>query len=422
MAKTISTKSAAPNVSDAANLSGEANGSKQFDVVIAGGGMAGCTLAWALTQANSQLSIAIVEQQAVLSSESKPGQLSQASFDSRSVALAAASVDLLQQWHLWPSLAADACPIKQVKVSDRGHFGKVNLDAQDYQREALGYVLEVEHLGNLLRTKLAKSTQITWLQPNIIAAINPEQDWQQLQLDDGQQLACKLLVIAEGGASPSRGLAGISMSQQHYSQTAVIANLALQHTHDFKAFERFTAHGPIALLPLTKQRYSLVYTTTATEAERLLQLTDPEFLSHMQQAFGYRAGVFTAVGQRAMYPLSLGIADAIVNHRVALLGNSLHNLHPIAGQGFNLAMRDIEQLVQLLSSSDDAGSYAVLRAYQLARQPDIKQVALATDALVRVFSNRSRLLALARNMGLLALLMCKPLKQPLARQAMGYRS
>lgn len=411
--KTLSKTSSA---SSAANTM--VNSINTFDLVIAGGGMAGSTLAWALTQANPRLKIAIIEQQA----KSKLGQASQVSFDSRSIALAAASVDLLQQWQLWSALAADACPIKQVKVSDRGHFGKVSLQHQDYQRDALGYVLEVEHLGNLLQAKLSQCPQVTWFQPNTIAAMSPEQDWQQLQLNDGQKLACKLLVIAEGGASPSRGLAGISMSQQQYGQTAVIANLALHQAHDFKAFERFTAHGPIALLPLTKQRFSLVYTTTAIEAERLLQLSDPEFLSHMQQAFGYRAGVFSAVGQRAMYPLSLGMADTIVSHRVALLGNSLHNLHPIAGQGFNLAMRDIEQLVQLLTTTDDAGSYGLLRAYQQARQADIKQVALATDALVRLFSNRSRLLALTRNMGLFALLMCKPLKQPIAMHAMGYRS
>ncbi|MGI5308915.1 2-octaprenyl-6-methoxyphenyl hydroxylase [Rheinheimera sp. WS51] len=390
----------------------------EFDLVIAGGGMAGSTLAWALSQANPSLTIAVIEQQAKV----EPGQVNQASFDSRSIALAAASVDLLQQWHLWPTLVANACAIKHVKVSDRGHFGKVSLQQKDYAKDALGYVLEVEHLGNLLRAKLANCPQITWFAPTTISSLTPEQHWQLVQLDNGQQLRCKLLVIAEGGASASRKLAGINMTQQHYGQSAVITNLALESKHDFIAFERFTQHGPIALLPLTKQRYSLVYTTTDTHAKQLMQLSEPEFVEHMQQAFGYRAGVFSACGQRAMYPLSLGMADAIVQHRVALLGNSLHNLHPIAGQGFNLAMRDIAKLVQLLSQTDDPGSYKLLRAYEMARQEDIKQVATATDALVRLFSNQSRICALARNLGLLALLLCKPLKHPLAKHAMGYRS
>lgn len=394
---------------------------KSFDVVIAGGGMAGTTLAWALTQVNPKLRVAIVEKQPVLETASKPERCNQASFDSRSIALAAASVELLQQWQLWPELAANACPIKQVKVSDRGHFGKVSLQHQDYQQPALGYVLEVEHLGNLLLAKLKHCQQVTWFDANSIAQITPRQEYQELTLHKGQHLQAKLLVIAEGGASPSRTLAGITMPQQHYGQSAVIANLALAKNHDFSAYERFTEHGPIALLPLTKQRYSLVYTTTTVEAERLMQLSEPEFLNQIQQAFGYRAGVFSGAGQRAIYPLSLGIADSITRHRLALLGNSLHNLHPIAGQGFNLALRDIEQLVKLLSLAEDAGSYSLLRAYQQARQTDINQVALATDALVRIFSNRSRLLALARNMGLFALLMCKPLKTPLARYAMGYR-
>ncbi|MDP5137558.1 2-octaprenyl-6-methoxyphenyl hydroxylase [Rheinheimera baltica] len=387
---------------------------KQYDVVISGGGMAGTTLAWALLQAIPSLNIAIIEQQS--------GTVSSASFDSRSVALAAASAGLLQQWGLWSALEQHACAIKHIAVSDRGHFGKTHLSANEYQQMALGYVLEVDYLGAVLADKLAGCAAITRIAPNHIKQIIPQQQQQHLILHDDTELQAKLLVIAEGGAAPSRALAGFTLQEQPYGQHAIIANLALAQPHRHTAFERFTEHGPIALLPLNQQRYSLVYTTAADNVNALMQLSDTDFLNHIQQAFGYRAGVFSSVGRRVSYPLSLKRSGEIVRHRVALLGNSLHNVHPIAGQGFNLALRDIAQMVQQVLTAQQIGDYAMLRAYQAARQQDINVVTTATDALVRLFSNRSRTVALARNSGLLAMTLCDELKRPLAEQAMGLRS
>lgn len=388
--------------------------SVDFDLVIAGGGMAGSMLALALLRQAPALKVAIIEQAET--------PVSKASFDSRSIALAAASVELLQRWQLWPQLAQQACPIKTIAVSDRGHFGKTWLSADEYRLPALGQVIEVEHIGAALYQALAEHPNLSRLQPRSIAAIDKQQAWQQLTLDDGKSVSTRLLVIAEGGASNTRQLAGFSLTEQPYPQAAIIANLALSSAHQYKAFERFTEHGPIALLPLTQNRYSLVWTVPPEQVSRLLALSDSEFLAQIQQAFGYRAGVFTAVGSRAAYPLVLKQSQQVVNHRTALLGNSLHNLHPIAGQGFNLALRDIACLSQLLSEQGlaDAGGYALLRDYQQQRQADMQQVIWLTDALVRTFSNRSRLVALARNLGLTAMLLCDPLKTPLARQTMGY--
>lgn len=386
-----------------------------FDIVIAGGGMAGSTLAWALLKLNPALKLAIIEQQA--------DSVSPVSFDSRSIALAAASSALLQRWGLWDVLSSKACAIKHIHVSDRGHFGKTNITAAEYQQSALGYVLEVEHLGALLSKKLAGQRQLSRFAPASISSITPQQQQQQLTLADGRALSAKLLVIAEGGLSRSRALAGFTVQQRQYQQHAVIANLALAQPHQHSAYERFTEHGPIALLPLPQQRYSLVYTVDDSAVEHIMQLDDAAFVDHVQQAFGYRAGVFSAAGKRVSYPLSLRLSGDIVRHRVALLGNSLHNLHPIAGQGFNLALRDIAQLVQQVAAyGNDIGGYTMLRAYQHARQQDINIVSTATDALVRLFSNRSRPLALARNVGLLAMTLCDDLKRPLAEQAMGLRS
>ena len=385
------------------------------DIVIAGGGMAGSTLAVALSQALPALKLAIIEQQA--------NTISPVSFDSRSIALAAGSAELLDSWGLWRELCPNTCAIKQIKVSDRGHFGKTCLSADEYRQPALGYVVEVEHLGALLANKLSALNNVSYIAPATISAITPGLQHQQLQLSNGRTLNTRLLVIAEGGLSPSRQLAGFSVKQQPYGQHAILANLALERAHKQTAFERFTEHGPIALLPLPKQRYSLVYTADDADVACLMQLDDAAFLQQVQQAFGYRAGVFSAVGKRACYPLSLRLTGDIVRHRVALLGNSLHTLHPIAGQGFNLALRDIAQLLQQLRQhADDIGGYAMLRGYQQARQQDIKRVSTATDALVRLFSNRSRAVALGRNLGLLAMTLCDELKRPLAEQAMGYRS
>ena len=386
-----------------------------FDLVIAGGGMAGSTLAWALLQALPDLKLAIVEQQ--------PEQISSVSFDSRSIALAAASVDLLRQWGLWQGLEKHACAIDTINVSDRGHFGKTQLTAQEYRQPALGYVLEVEHMGALLSDKLATKSGLTRYAPATISDISPQQQLQHLTLADGRELSCKLLVIAEGGLSASRALAGFSTAEKPYQQHAIIANLALSQNHQHTAWERFTEHGPMALLPLPDKRYSLVYTVADDAVQQVMQLDDAAFTAHIQQAFGYRAGVFNTAGKRVCYPLSLRLSTDVVRHRVALLGNSLHSVHPIAGQGFNLAMRDIAELVaQVTTATDDIGGYAMLKRYQQARLHDIRIVSNATDALVRLFSNKSRTFALARNMGLLAMTLCDELKRPLAEQAMGYRS
>ncbi|MDP4944538.1 MAG: 2-octaprenyl-6-methoxyphenyl hydroxylase [Alishewanella sp.] len=389
-------------------------GAANFDLVIAGGGMAGSMLALSIAQRCPELTIAIVEQQAA--------RAPQASFDSRSIALAAASVEQLQQLGIWADLARHSCPILQIAVSDRGHFGKTWLSAAEYRLPALGQVVEVEHLGAVLTAKLSCYPQITRYQPNQISQLQSRQAQQQLTLQDGSAIAARLLVIAEGGQSATRQLAGITQSEQPYQQTAIICNVAIAQRHQHKAYERFTEHGPLALLPLVDNRYSVVWTVSPEQAEQLMALSEPDFLAKLQQAFGYRAGQFTGCGQRACYPLVLRQSPQVVGHRLALLGNSLHSLHPIAGQGFNLALRDIASLSDLLASDtlDEVGTYPQLRRYQLARQADMAQVIQLTDALVRCFSNRSRLIALARNVGLLALLLNDQLKQPLARQTMGY--
>ncbi len=416
---------------------------EDFDVVIAGGGMTGAMLALQLLEQQPQLRLAIIEQHAAAADALMAPKVS---FDSRSIALSAASVDLLRQWGLWAELGQHACAIEQIKVSDRGHFGKAKLTAAEFGRHSLGHVIEIEWLGALLYPKLQRYAErgaLTWFRPARISNITQAVEQLSLQLSDGRQLHSKLLILAEGGDSPTRQLAGFSCKVEPYPQSALIANIALASPHQHIAYERFTSTGPLALLPLTKQRYSLVWTLEPACAEAMLQLNEAEFLAQLQQAFGYSAGLFTAAGQRQLYPLSLKYCAEVARHRILLCGNSLHNLHPIAGQGFNLALRDIAAIVQLvtelsqqfkLQSSEwaarmptasgpelafDVGCYALWRRYQQARQADMQQVIQLTDGMVKLFSNQSRLLALGRNLGLSALMQCQGLKQRFAEQTMG---
>lgn len=389
----------------------------QYDVVIAGGGMTGAMLAFALqSQCSRKLKIAIVEKQ----SEAQIKAPSQ-SFDSRSIALSAASVDLLASWGLWPELAPHACPISHISVSDRGHIGKVKLNASDFNRQSLGQVIEIERIGETLYQRLAQmpASQISWYRPDQILKINQTVDCQQLQLASGTVLETKLLALCEGGDSPTRVLAGIGCQVQDYQQTALIANIGIAGDHQHKAFERFTASGPLALLPLTRQRYSLVWTLNADEAARLMASPSDEFLAELQQAFGYRAGVLQSVGERVIYPLSLKTAVQAASHRLVLCGNSLHNLHPIAGQGFNLALRDLAALLNLVEQHADVGCYNLTKSYANLRQQDMQQVVSLTDGLVRLFSNDSKLIALGRTLGLTLLDNCPQLKTAFAKQTMG---
>ena len=404
-------------------MSDNRSAEQALDLVIAGGGMAGSLLAYVLLSQNPALKLAIVEQSPELASGEQP---SKASFDSRSIALAHGSVELLQQWGLWQELQQSGCAIKHIQISDRGHFGKTYLNATDHQLSALGQVIEVEAIGEVLWQKLKAFTtqgRLSWFYKDAISALNPTTELQQVSLKSGAVLHAKLLVIAEGGLSPSRSLAGFELKSDDYQQHALIANIGLSDSHQHKAFERFTPTGPLALLPLTRQRYSLVWTLTPEQAAQHLNQSDAAFLAALQQAAGHRAGVFKSVGQRVVYPLSLKRATEAARHRTVLLGNSLHNLHPIAGQGFNLAIRDIFSLSLLLQKHQtDAGCYQLTKAYQQARLPDMQQVILYTDSLVRLFSNSSRLMALGRNTGLFALNLCPELKQVVANQAMGLNS
>lgn len=373
--------------------------------------MVGASLAIALQ--NSQLNIGIIEAQP-LKTDSQP------SYDDRGIALSFGSQRIFESMGLWPDIVAYATPIKYIHISDRGRFGVTRLSADSEQVPALGQVLTAREFGHQLNKRLQQQSNLTLLCPAQVTAVKQRPDHVELTLNSAETYRAKLVVAADGKNSTIRQLLGLSSWQQQYSQTAVTANISTDKKHQGWAYERFTNSGPMALLPMSDNRSSLVWTVQSGDENVLLNCSDDEFLQRLQQRFGYRAGRFVRVGQRHSHPLTLMQADMPVQNRVVFIGNAAHSLHPIAGQGFNLGLRDVAVLADLLDNTQqDCGDMRMLQAYQQWRQQDQDQVIKATDKLVKLFSNDISLLGHLRGAGL-AMMDNLPLaKRWLAQKSMG---
>ena len=397
-----------------------ADNKQHFDLIINGGGMAGATLAWGLSYLlgdNHSLKIAIIE--ASISDDSHAG------FDARVIALSYGSRQILEQLGLWADYKKIVTAIADIEVSDRHHFGRTSLTPADYQLPALGYVVELAQSGQLLHQKIAEKNNITWFRPNSIVAIEQQQSQVNVVLQGGEQLSASLLVAADGGSSMVRRLLNISSEQSQFNQSAVIANVTVSVPHLGKAYERFTDEGPLALLPMSQGRMSLVWSMATDKAAAVMALPQADFLSALQQAFGYRLGTFEQTGQRASYPLVVTLSSQLVHHRVAIVGNAAQALHPIAGQGFNFGLRDVAQLVgditAALTSGKDIGQFQVLDTYRQARELDRNHTVLATSGLVSIFSNNHWPLVFGRNVALQLTSCFGTLKRPVAHQMLGWR-
>lgn len=393
----------------------------RFDLIINGGGMAGATLAWGLQHilgTEHGLNIAIIE--ASVDDESHPG------FDARVIALSYGSREILEQLGLWQDYQAIVTAISDISVTDRNHFAHTNLAPDDYQLPALGYVVELEQSGRLLHKKLAQANgSITWFRPNSITDIEQHQAGVNVSLKGGERLAAKLLVAADGGFSTVRRLLNIGDEKTHFNQSAIIANITTSQPHLGRAFERFTDQGPLALLPMSQGRSSLVWSMHSENIDSVMALSDDEFLARLQQAFGYRLGTLQRTGKRVSYPLILTMASQLTHHRTVFIGNAAQALHPIAGQGFNLGLRDVAQLIAQISEAvvngRDIGQFSVLDSYRQARERDRSQTVAATSTLVSIFSNNYWPMVVGRNIAL-QLSQCIPaLKRPVAHQMLGWR-
>lgn len=394
---------------------------RDYDVVIAGGGMIGTCLALALAPLG--LSIAVVE--AVARSAA-----AQPSFDDRSTALSRSTQRMFEAMQLWPSIVAASTPIQRIHVSDKGRFGFAHIDAEQQNVQALGYVVINRVLGEVLQAALARQTSVDLLCPARIKSVRLSGEHAAVGIEhEGvgrETLDCRLLVAADGANSTVRELLGIAATQSGYGQHAVIGNLLPEKPMRNVAYERFTDCGPLALLPLGDERAAFVWTVEATDAERVLALDDRAFLDELQSAFGLRLGEFSKVGKRAAYPLVLSKAERLTCERSVLVGNAAHGLHPVAAQGFNLGMRDVAALCDCIADSlasagekHAIGDAALLDRYADWRKSDQQKLVRFTDGLVRLFGSPRLPLRLLRNVGMLGFDLIPGVRSEFARHTMG---
>jgi 2-octaprenyl-6-methoxyphenol hydroxylase len=413
------------------------------DILIVGGGTVGLSLAIDLLQ-STDLTVAIVEAHSM-----DPDTSSHPSLDSRCLALANSSYEYLTELLGQTSLLND-CPIEHIQVSDRGFMGKCFLHAEEVQAQQLGAVIPIQAIGNALFVhfqQLQKQSpkRALWFSPNSVERIERDQKSVMASLDDRQTLTAKLVIFADGGRSETKKSLGFELTTKQYSQIAIIANVVCDKAHQNWAFERFTEFGPLALLPLNSSAFgqadtcgvfSLVWTVDADNTANLQRLINDDnyFLSQLSDCAGVRHGMFIQTSQRTHYPLQLSYVHQVAAHRSIAIGNAAQALHPIAGQGFNLGLRDVKALTNLIvqtqmktlsrSASGESivelGDWSFSHQYQCCRNPDRDLIINSTDALVHCFSNHFGPLVLGRNVGLLLMNKLAPIKHYFARRAMGY--
>lgn len=398
------------------------------DVAIIGGGMAGAGLALLIAKILPDCSIACIEQHAMHVASTE--QLAIPSFDARSTALSCSTQNILAMLDLWQPIAAQTESILHVHVSERSRPLGMLMRSEDTALPALGYVIENRLLGNvLLKAVLDQKNCIRIMSPALVENITFSADCATLTIhsDDHTSLQAKLVIVADGAQSAIRQKLGISSDTVPYDQHALVANLQTELPHQGVAYERFTETGPIALLPLPQHgmqyRAALIWTLPDSEIDVVMQLPTADFLQRVQQHIGGRCGKLLAVGERHCYPLSLIQAREQVRSRVVLIGSAAHHLHPVAGQGFNLIMRDclalVETLKHAVDSGNDIGDIATLQQYVNKQRWDQQKTVTASDWLPRLFSNRDRPKILLRGAALLGLDFLPGLREKFAREATG---
>ncbi|MBN7797055.1 2-octaprenyl-6-methoxyphenyl hydroxylase [Parahaliea mediterranea] len=400
---------------------------QERDIVIAGGGMVGVSLALQLAASlPAAARITLVEGFALPASDAEPQY--HPSFDARSTALSFSSRDIYRRMGVWRALEQWACPIDSIHVSHRGHFGSTLMRAADYDWPALGYVVENPWLGKALLGALRRQGRVEVLSPARVTGVVPAAAGAELEVEGAADPHWRagLLVVADGAGSTLRDSLGVTVREKVYGQSALIANVSFARPHDGRAYERFTASGPLALLPLLPSRpgecrSALVWTLPPERAAALAGCAQEEFLEALQAGFGYRLGRFLQTGERHCYPLVLRESCEQLRRGVVVMGNAAHTLHPVAGQGFNLALRDVARLVATLADAGSAGygDLAVLQRYHRAQRQDQRRTIGASDRLPELFMRRDPLLGLARDLALSGLDVASPLKREFVRHAAG---
>jgi 2-octaprenyl-6-methoxyphenol hydroxylase len=387
----------------------------RYDVAIVGGGMVGASLALAL--AATTWRVLLIEAVAADSAE-------QPSFDDRTTALGNGAMRILQTLGVWGDIDSRATPIREIHVSDAGHFGFARLRASEHELAAFGYTVSNRHIGAAMWRALKNNQRIEVCSPARVTQVTLAPEMATLQVQDARgadsRIHARLAVAADGAHSLVKQAAGIGSENSTYDQVAVVANVRTDSAARGIAFERFTSTGPLAMLPLHDGAYSVVWTLAPEIAQAMRQCSEEEFCRELQASFGWRVGRFLKVGQRNSYPLALVRAQASMGERVALIGNAAQALHPVAAQGFNLGLRDAAVLAELVASSTDPGSPELLARFSEHRQRDRAGMIAFTDRLVKLFRTQRASAVAARNLGLLLFDVSPAAKQALSRLSWGF--
>ncbi len=384
------------------------------DILIAGGGLVGGTLACAL--AGAGFSVVVVDRQDPLAGLD-------AGFDGRASAIALSSKHVLDQLGLWSLMASETQPINEIRVTDGSSPLFLHYDHDDIGTEAFGYMVENRSIRKALFKRMADLDNLTLCAPAHIEDLDRSDRGVRATLGDGTQIKARLIIGAEGRVSPTRDAARIKLTGWPYHQTAIVCTVAHEFPHDGIAHEHFLPAGPFAILPLTENRCSIVWTEKDALVEPIMALDEADFLAELSVRFGDFLGQVKVIGRRWAYPLSLQYAERSTDTRLVLAGDAAHGMHPIAGQGLNMGLRDVATLAQVLTDARrlgaDPGDAMVLEKYQRWRRFDNTLMLAMTDMLNRLFSNNMPPLRLARDVGLAAVNKMPPLKKLLMRHAMG---
>ncbi|UCC56247.1 MAG: 2-octaprenyl-6-methoxyphenyl hydroxylase [Gammaproteobacteria bacterium] len=390
---------------------------KSYDVLIVGGGMVGASLVQAL--AGQGLRLAVIEA-VPFETRSEPG------YDDRAIALAHGTQKIFRGLGLWDALSVEATPIHRIHVSDRGHYGFTRMDRSEEGLPALGYVVPARLITRVLGQVIQEPGTLDLYCPAVLSELTFDDNGATARVSIGsveQEIAARLVVAADGAGSAIRDQLGIPVKIHDYGQVAVVTNITPQLPHNNIAYERFTETGPLAILPMSGQRCAVVWTVEAGDSDAVTALSDTEFLARLQDRFGYRLGRLEQVGRRQAWPLRLIKAQESVRPRLALVGNAAHTLHPIAGQGLNLGVRDVavlaEVIVDAVRADRDPGDLAVLSRYGSWRQGDHRRVTAFTDGMARMFTLPLPAFGAVRSAGMVALDLLPPAKRLLTRLTMG---
>ncbi len=388
-----------------------------FDIVIVGGGLVGMSLAVAL--AKSPCSVLLLEQ-------NQAAPLHANVLDLRTTGLTRSSEQMFMQAGIWQQMAAAATPIERLDISEQGNFGGARIDAKQHGISPIGYMMPNHHLIEILSKHVAQLSNVTILSPASLDTAKANSSGYEIKVThEGEQLSftTSLLVGSDGGKSKVRSILGIGAEHKSYQQSAIITNVRTQKPHQNIAYERFTQHGPLAVLPIQDNCCALIWTQAEDNVDEYLQMDDQMFLQSLQKAFGYRLGKFLEVGKRSAYPLSLTSSNELVRPHAVLIGNAAQTVHPVAAQGFNLGLRDVHTLVQMLKNIDFKPKHfaAMLNEYEQKRAPDRDHVIKLTDGLTRLFAPQIWPAKMLRSIGVRMISSLPAVQRGVLRRNLGLR-